>query len=513
MSYNIYKFGMKFVVTIQMVYFVYFAVITVQKIELILSKPPPGRSVLKPEEEEEVVEADGAKNDKYDVIIVGGGIGGLVAGVSCQQTGLRCLVLERKKKGCEEQGADVALWPSAVRILTQLGVDRRFFENGCFGVDTVDMCKFDFEVGAEGVMKRIDMEKVVEGKAGKFVLVPRKELMEAVTPLVNDSESMGGIKIEHNCNVVRVEEYEERNQASVEYVTSDGKTVRARSRVCVGADGARSSVRHNVVNKSIRKRRRSSKLTDNDDNDDDIKFCNEVCYRGVLRRGKTPSELFDIIEQHSEHAKMKINYGAGLRSSFGFMSADRSVAYWWVKSPASKRPRSSSEKLQHCSWPEPLKSLHDTTSTEDFYVHAIEEGRELERWSSLRTTLIGDAAHVLSPNMGQGACLAIEDAFIFSLLLKKYWKWDDGHLEAMYEYERIRRPFANNVRSEARKQLFLGQLKHPLLVKFRELLLRKVPSKVLEKKLAANCFDIDEYLDLHRELKVPYAPQHAKVQL
>eukprot|EP00172_Hildenbrandia_rubra_P004614 Plantae.Rhodophyta-Hildenbrandia_rubra.ctg9671.p2 GENE.Plantae.Rhodophyta-Hildenbrandia_rubra.ctg9671~~Plantae.Rhodophyta-Hildenbrandia_rubra.ctg9671.p2 ORF type:complete len:442 (+),score=88.51 Plantae.Rhodophyta-Hildenbrandia_rubra.ctg9671:262-1587(+) len=432
----------------------------------------------------------------FDVIIVGGGIGGLVAAATCKRLGLRCLVLEKRASDSHDKGADLALWPSAIRILESLGVDPQFFAKSCFPVNTVDMCKLNFASSKslgeeEELLKRINMAKVVEGKGASFVHVPRKELLEAINPLVQ-----GGITFEYGSTVTNLEEQEELGRVQVEYANAEGVQKSANARVCIGADGARSTVRRRLVSTKTKKRERRRATSPTED---DIKFCDEVCYRGILRRDNSPKQLFQVIEENNTDGKMKINYGAGLRSSFGFMSGDHSVAYWWVKTPASTRPTSSSAKLESCSWPEPLKSLHDATPAENFYVHAIEEGEDLPKWSALRTTLIGDAAHVLSPNMGQGACLAVEDAFIFSCFLKEYWMWDDGHLEAMYEYERVRRHFVAGVRAEARKQLFLGQLKNPLLVKVRELLLKNIPTKVLEKKLVANCFAIDDYLEKYRE--------------
>lgn len=57
------------------------------------------------------------------------------------------------------------------------------------------------------------------------------------------------------------------------------------------------------------------------------------------------------------------------------------------------------------------------------------------RWSSSNITLLGDACHPATPNNGQGACMAIEDAFVLATLLAEYWDKPDGHVEAFYLYE------------------------------------------------------------------------------
>lgn len=59
----------------------------------------------------------------------------------------------------------------------------------------------------------------------------------------------------------------------------------------------------------------------------------------------------------------------------------------------------------------------------------------ITRWSCGNITLLGDACHPTTPNNGQGACMAIEDAFVLATLLGEYWEETDGHVEAFYLYE------------------------------------------------------------------------------
>ncbi len=102
--------------------------------------------------------------------------------------------------------------------------------------------------------------------------------------------------------------------------------------------------------------------------------------------------------------------------------------------------------------------------------------------------------------MGQGACLAVEDAFVLTSLLCKFWAEPDGHVEAFYRFERCRKPFAEGVAAESRKQLFLGQLSSWPMVMLRETLLWLVPQRVLQAKLKANNFDVAEYLEMYRDI-------------
>lgn len=444
-----------------------------------------------------------------DIVIVGGGVGGLVAAAALSKMGMSVIVLERRTSAEQaEAGADLALWPGAISVLKGLGVAEEFFQRDCFPLETVCMCNMDFsrigEGGSATVLKVIDMAEVTEGTGEKFVLVTRQRLMDAIRGAVPEGLVVYAIDVldvvedeENNCAYTKFSAGTNAN-LPVEFVESHAAYC-IKSRVVIAADGARSRLKAHV--------------SPTHGGADAVRFCGEVCYRGVLDSadsGETGhldgvalqrdarEKVTSLFPDQPTDCTMRINYGAGLRSSFGYMSADGEVAYWWVKVQMEQMPQSRG-KLKVCNWPEPLKTLHDITTPSAFYMHPVEDSAPLPKWSTPRVVLVGDAAHVVTPNMGQGACLATEDAFVLAIELVKYWKWPDGHLEAFYNYERSRRPYAETVAAEARRQLFLGQLQSRLAVYLREMLLRLVPAGILQNKLKRNNFPVKPYLDEFRE--------------
>jgi 2-polyprenyl-6-methoxyphenol hydroxylase-like FAD-dependent oxidoreductase len=44
-------------------------------------------------------------------------------------------------------------------------------------------------------------------------------------------------------------------------------------------------------------------------------------------------------------------------------------------------------------------------------------------WTLGNITLLGDAAHPTTPNLGQGGCMAIEGAYILATALNKVWNF------------------------------------------------------------------------------------------
>lgn len=94
-----------------------------------------------------------------------------------------------------------------------------------------------------------------------------------------------------------------------------------------------------------------------------------------------------------------------------------------------------------------------------------------------KVCLIGDAAHATTPNMGQGACQAIEDAYVLSECMNKYVV---SH--AFREFQRLRLPKAHQV---VKASWVVGKLAHvsnPMLRKCRNQLMRFTPSSINTKQ-------------------------------
>jgi 2-polyprenyl-6-methoxyphenol hydroxylase-like FAD-dependent oxidoreductase len=66
---------------------------------------------------------------------------------------------------------------------------------------------------------------------------------------------------------------------------------------------------------------------------------------------------------------------------------------------------------------EPLRAVVE--ATEDAAINRIDicDRDPVDRWGEGRVTLIGDAVHPPTPFLGQGACMALEDALVVARLL------------------------------------------------------------------------------------------------
>lgn len=100
--------------------------------------------------------------------------------------------------------------------------------------------------------------------------------------------------------------------------------------------------------------------------------------------------------------------------------------------------------------------------------------RPLRTWGRGRCTLLGDAAHAMTPNLGQGACQALEDAVILSRWLRR----EPDPEKALLGYERERRPRTVRFQKKSWTVGVLGQWSHPLAVRARNVLACHVLSRL-----------------------------------
>jgi 2-polyprenyl-6-methoxyphenol hydroxylase-like FAD-dependent oxidoreductase len=107
-------------------------------------------------------------------------------------------------------------------------------------------------------------------------------------------------------------------------------------------------------------------------------------------------------------------------------------------------------------------------------------GAGMARWSAGRVVFLGDAAHPMTPNLGQGGCQAIEDAIVLDACLAAN-PTSLGQALAAYQVKRVAR--ANRVVVESRRLGAIAQWKHPLACTLREVLMRVTPVGTVAKRL------------------------------
>jgi len=375
------------------------------------------------------------------IVIVGGGIGGLAAALAMRREGFEPAVYERAP-ALLEVGAAIALWPNAFRVLGRLGLSETVLERAgrigharWLGRDGRLYNRFEFpETELPAVaLHRADLQGA---------------LLHALPPeSVHLGKTFAGFD-------ARGEEVAARFDGGEE-VACD---------VLVGADGLHSRVRAQLLC------------------DGEPVFRGYNVWRGIARIEHAALE---------PHTASEV-YGEGRRFGIGPVGLGR-TGWWAAANGPEAEPESAHEhgpKLSRMfeGWCAPVRELIEATPSETIIRNAAYDRPAAARWGEGRVTLLGDAAHPMTPNLGQGGCVAVEDAAVLARCLAKY----EDAPTALRAYESARRTRAARVASYSRRYGVLGQWQSPAATRLRARLLSYVPES-FGRRLLSLIFDYDAY--------------------
>lgn len=118
------------------------------------------------------------------------------------------------------------------------------------------------------------------------------------------------------------------------------------------------------------------------------------------------------------------------------------------------------------------------TAKDNIIFSALHDLKPIHSWAKDGVCLIGDAAHATTPNIGQGACQAVEDAYVLGELLKKY-----PINEAFLRYPEIRRQKAHDVVNTSWKIGKISHASNPVIAWLRDFIFRVTPESVNLKQM------------------------------
>jgi 2-polyprenyl-6-methoxyphenol hydroxylase-like FAD-dependent oxidoreductase len=127
----------------------------------------------------------------------------------------------------------------------------------------------------------------------------------------------------------------------------------------------------------------------------------------------------------------------------------------------------------------PIPAILRNTKDHQLIWNDIVDIKPLKRFAFGKILLMGDAAHATTPNMGQGACMAIEDAAILANMLSDSRPVDETFLA--FERKRIHR--TTTIVKESWQLGRIAQWENKLLITLRDTLLRLTPPSVAERQI------------------------------
>lgn len=368
------------------------------------------------------------------IVIAGAGIGGLTLAVCLHRRGIPVRVLERAAS-LAPVGAGITLQPNAMSVIQHLSL-------------AGDVIAAGKPVGRTAILNDrgdpLGGEQDVAALSAPFgvpaVAIHRARLHQILQhALAPDCLELGR----------EVLDYEVANDAVTVHCPG-GLTVN--TNVLIGADGLRSKVRQRLAGPS------------------EPVYSGYTSWRGVTEPGRAPP-----IDRVSE------SWGRGER--FGIVAIGNGEVYWFAvaNAPPGGTDTDARVELLHRfgNWHKPIRAVLEATLPDRILRTDITDRDPIRRWHDGPVVLLGDAAHPMTPNLGQGACQAIEDAFVLADALAT-----SATVEAafgLYEQRRLAR--ANAVVVAARRLGAIAQWSNPLAVALRDMLLRLTPDSVVRKQM------------------------------
>ena len=128
----------------------------------------------------------------------------------------------------------------------------------------------------------------------------------------------------------------------------------------------------------------------------------------------------------------------------------------------------------------PIPQISQATQANQFIWNDIIDLKPINQYAYNQVLLLGDAAHATTPNMGQGACQAIEDA---AVLLNCIRQQPNNIAQAFTNFEQKRLKRTHAVVNNSWILGKLAQIQNPMLIALRNFCLRLVPQSFNEKQL------------------------------
>ena len=366
-----------------------------------------------------------------NIDIIGAGIGGLTTAIALEQKGIKVRVFEQAKQ-LKPVGAGIILANNAMQVYEKLDLRNVIEENGN------PISSMNITTSKLKALSKIDLSYFEQKHNTKNIAIHRGKLQQLLIKQLKSTE----INLDHKlASIVK-------NKDGYDLSFENGKQIQ--SSIVLGADGLNSVVRQKFFPKS------------------NIRHANQICWRGIAAY-ELPIRF-----------KNELNEAWGKSERFGFVQIAENKVYWYaLKSFKKNKEECSINDLHHYfyHYNSVIKDIIHSTEKEQIYTSEILDLMPTDTWFKENVCLVGDSAHATTPNMGQGACQAIEDAFVLSEYLDKY---DVG--QAFAAYQKTRLPKAHQV---VKTSWLLGKMAHltnPVLIGLRNQMLRLTPSSVNRKQ-------------------------------
>ena len=354
--------------------------------------------------------------------IIGAGVSGLFLGYCLKKNGFNPIIYE-KDKSLSDNGAGVNLSRNATILLKEVGLLEKLSEFAHFPN------KVNFRSSHNNsVIKSLQLNE----DNFDFISIDRKDL---ISVLASEYTNLGGeIKFNHELEHVGSSKIFFKDNSSYE------------TDLTLACDGIKSKIRENNFN------------------EEPPKFTGLIAWRGIIDLEKLPDKkIWTEINIHLGPGGHIVHYPISKGKRINFVAIKQQNT--WEEESWILEGKKDQLLTEFNNWNSEIKELFN--KSEKVNKWGLFERKATKTLINKNIILMGDAAHPMLPFLAQGSCLAIEDAFTFSDLLKN--KAIDLSLR---QYEILRLARGNKVQSRSKRQGKVNHLSNKLAVFLRNLLLK-----------------------------------------
>jgi 2-polyprenyl-6-methoxyphenol hydroxylase-like FAD-dependent oxidoreductase len=374
--------------------------------------------------------------NKNTILIIGGGIAGLTTALSLQQRNIDFTVFEAVEE-IRTVGAGITLAGNAMRVLKKIGIADEVKKRGHLIYSMI----IEDEKGKP--ISVMDAEKLSREHGLDNVAIHRAELHQALLKNIPNHKIIKGKK---------AVDFEEHADGIIIHF-QDGS--RAEGTAAIIADGINSVIRKKILP------------------DVSPRYSGYTCWRGVVNN-----------QWNLQHHAVEV---WGTKGRFGYVPIGNNQVYWFACKNAPYRDermakfsvKNLADNFRHYS--SPIPQLLESTLERDLIWSDIADLKPISKFAFSRIVLLGDAAHATTPNLGQGACMAMEDALRIADDLEHF---KNDVRKAFTSFEAGRMPRTHYVVNTSYRLGKLAQAENPVIIKVRNALFRLTPSWVNERQMA-----------------------------
>jgi 2-polyprenyl-6-methoxyphenol hydroxylase-like FAD-dependent oxidoreductase len=371
---------------------------------------------------------------KVKVSIIGGGIAGLTTAIALKQKGIQANIYEAAP-AVRPVGAGLALSSNAMRVYKLLGFMDEVIDHGRL------MASFSVLDQQGRIITKADSDAISKKYGLDNFLIHRHTLHDLLLSKL-DPETIfthkKAIAFSNQKDKVGVS-FEDGTSISTDYL--------------IVGDGIHSAIRQQLLPQSK------------------PRYSGYTCWRAVM-----------------DNSKLKINQSSetwGTNGRFGIAPLANDQLYWFACINTTRNnPKMAAMKVMDLlnnfkGYHDPIPQILEQTDDHQILWNDIIDINPISQFAFDRIVLVGDAAHATTPNLGQGACQAIEDAYILADEMSK----TDDYPKAFRAFEKRRIPRTHFIVHTSWKMRKLAQLENPLLCGIRNFGLRSTPKSISEKQM------------------------------